>query len=135
MNTHQPSAMADAQQRDAGRSRRTALLRHPLLWTQNKVLRRKGLSLRYPVTADANEIVERFAAMPVSVWTYGYEHPSVRHLGPMSQDFAAAFGLGTRDRVIDMVDANGVMTVVAQTLLRRVAKLEARIAELESAAP
>ncbi len=47
--------------------------------------------------------------LPVSVWTYGFDDDGVRHLGPMAQDFAAAFALGDDDRVIDMVDANGVV--------------------------
>ena len=52
--------------------------------------------------------------LPVSVWTYGFDDDGVRHLGPMAQDFAAAFGLGDDDRVIDMVDANGVVMAASR---------------------
>jgi hypothetical protein len=48
----------------------------------------------------------------------------------MAQDFAAAFGLGDDDRSINMVDANGVLTVAVQALYRRVEALEAQLAEL-----
>ena len=48
----------------------------------------------------------------------------------MSQDFRAAFGLGHDERRIDMVDANGVLTVAVQALLRRIAALEAEVAAL-----
>jgi len=71
-------------------------------------------------------------ALPVSTWTYEFE-PGVRHLGPMSQDFAAAFGLGRTNRMIDMVDANGINVVVLKTLLRRMKKLEAEVQRLQHA--
>ena len=48
----------------------------------------------------------------------------------MSEDFRAAFGLGTQERRIDMVDANGVLTVAVQALLRRIAALEAEVTAL-----
>ena len=60
---------------------------------------------------SGHELLERLAALPVATWRYHWEPPEVRHLGPMSQDFRAAFGLGSDERRIDMVDANGVLTV------------------------
>ncbi|MFD4366049.1 hypothetical protein [Rhodococcus sp. NPDC058521] len=51
-------------------------------------------------------------------------------MGPMSQDFAAAFGLGFTDRRINMVDANGVCMASIQALYRRLAELEAEVAKL-----
>ena len=68
---------------------------------------------------------------PVSLWTYGFDHPSVRHLGPMAQDFGAAVGLGRTDHAINLVDANGVLTVSVQVLPREVAELEVKAARLE----
>jgi len=78
------------------------------------------------------EILEKLAALPVSTWNYTADPPTTRHLGPMAQDFAAAFGLGDDDRVIDMVDANGVLTVAVQALHRRVVALEAEVADLRA---
>jgi len=77
------------------------------------------------------EILEKLAQLPISTWNYRVDPPTVRHLGPMAQDFAATFGLGADDRVINMVDANGVVMVSIQALYRRLAALEARVAELE----
>ena len=76
------------------------------------------------------EPLERLAALPVS--TESRPTSDVRHLGPLSQDFRAAFGLGDDERRIDMVDANGVLTVTVQALVRRMAALEAEIAALRS---
>jgi hypothetical protein len=75
-------------------------------------------------------ILDRLASLPISLWTYGWDHPSVRHLGPMSQDFAAAFGLGWNEHGIDGVDCNGVLTVAVQALVKRIERLEAEVAEL-----
>ena len=50
----------------------------------------------------------------------------------MAQDFAAAFGLGESDKVINMVDANGVLVVAIQALYRRVQALEAEVERLQA---
>ncbi len=81
---------------------------------------------------NGHELLERLAALPVSTWRYHWESSDVRHLGPMSQDFRAAFGLGHDERRIDMVDANGVLTVALQALVRRMAALEAEVAAVRS---
>src|SRR5262249_11428245 len=81
---------------------------------------------------------------------------SIRHMGPMAQDFAAAFGLGENDTTISTVDAQGVALAAIQGLhslvkdqqaqldqLRtensaqqaQIADLQARLAALESEAP
>ena len=84
---------------------------------------------------DGYEILAKLAALPISTWNYKSDPPSVRHLGPMAQDFMAAFGLGEDDKVINMVDANGVVMVAIQALHRRVEALEAEIERLRAAAP
>jgi hypothetical protein len=79
---------------------------------------------------DGQEILETLAALPISTWNYKKDPPAVRHLGPMAQDFAAAFGLGDSDTTINMVDANGVVMVAIQALYRRITALEAEVAAL-----
>jgi hypothetical protein len=78
------------------------------------------------------ELLEKLAALPVSTWRYKTEPPETRHLGPMAQDFMAAFGLGDSDKHINFVDANGVTIVAVQALYRRLVALEAEVAELRS---
>lgn len=91
--------------------------------------RRKRGTMPPPLTAE--EIARRLCTMPMSYWTYDYE-PGVRHLGPMAQDFAAAFGLGRSNRQINMVDANGVAVVTLQVLNRRVEALQREVARLSA---
>ncbi|MGY1692014.1 hypothetical protein [Geodermatophilus sp. SYSU D01105] len=116
--------------RTAAEARRTARRRHPLLWLVRRVRRRRGLSTVVQPPTSEQEILERVAELPLSVWTYGFDDASVRHLGPMSQDFAAAFGLGSSDRSIDVVDANGVALAAIKALYQRVVTLEREVAEL-----
>ena len=84
---------------------------------------------------DGFEILEKLARLPISTWNYKADDASVVHLGPMAQDFAAAFGLGDDDRVIATVDSNGVLMVAVQALYRRVQTLEAEVAALRALPP
>ena len=78
------------------------------------------------------EVLQRLVSLPVYGWRYRDEPEGVRHLGPMAQEFMAAFGLGDDDRKIMCVDANGVLVVAVQALVRRIVELEARISALEA---
>jgi hypothetical protein len=87
------------------------------------------------VPVNGYEILEKLAGLPISSWNYVFDEATVRHLGPMAQDFAAAFGLGNDDKVINMVDANGVVMVAIQALYRRVQALEAEVEALRRGPP
>ena len=65
---------------------------------------------------DATTILDKVSRLPISTWTYRQEPPAVRHLGPMAQDFRAAFGLGDDDRTYFAVDAQGVALAAIQAL-------------------
>ncbi len=84
------------------------------------------------VPADPQAILERVAALPVSEWSYRTENPHVRHLGPMAQDFYAAFRVGEDDRHITSVDEEGVALAAIKALEAQVRALTARDAELEA---
>ncbi|HZO14092.1 MAG TPA: tail fiber domain-containing protein [Polyangiaceae bacterium] len=82
-----------------------------------------------PVDSDA--VLESLAALPVARWRYDAA-PSSQHMGPMAQDFQAAFGLGDSDRRIAPVDANGVLMAAMQALYRRQAASERENAALRA---
>jgi hypothetical protein len=85
---------------------------------------------------NAREVLDKVAALPMTSWNYKTQEKSVRHLGPMAQDFHAAFGLGENDRTITTVDADGVALAAIQglnaKLEEQIKARDARIAELES---
>jgi trimeric autotransporter adhesin len=87
-------------------------------------------------------ILEHLAALPVQSWNYKTQPTAVRHIGPMAQDFAAAFRVGDDDTGIATVDADGVALAAIQGLNQkleeqlkekelRIGCLERRLAELE----
>jgi len=65
---------------------------------------------------DGKDVLTRLAGIPVSVWNYKSQDPSIRHIGPMAQDFQAAFRVGESDRFISMVDSGGVALASIQGL-------------------
>ena len=81
---------------------------------------------------DALAVLDKVVAMPLSVWNYIAEGESVRHLGPMAQDFHAAFGLGPNDTSITTIDADGVALAAIQGLHARLQEREATIASLQA---
>jgi hypothetical protein len=94
---------------------------------------------------DPAAILEKVAALPISEWNYK-DDPASRHVGPMAQDFHAAFGVGPDDQHIATVDADGVALAAIQGLNRkaeeqaaalrerdeRIARLEAELAEVKN---
>jgi hypothetical protein len=80
---------------------------------------------------DEQAVLESVARMPISTWSYKNDDPSVRHLGPMAQDFHAAFRLGSTDRAYDPIDAHGVEFAAIQALYERLRKDEALLERLQ----
>jgi hypothetical protein len=78
---------------------------------------------------DPHQVLARVSALPMATWSYKEE--TVRHLGPMAQDFSAAFGLGADDRHIHVIDASGVALTAIQGLHAVVQAQAARLAALE----
>jgi hypothetical protein len=76
---------------------------------------------------DARETLARLAAIPIQTWSYSSQDPPVRHMGPMAQDFAAAYGLGADDKTINPLDANGVAFASIQALYEIVKERDAEI--------
>ena len=61
-------------------------------------------------------VLEELADLPISTWSYTSQDDSIRHMGPMSQDFYASFGLGEDERYIGTLDAEGVALAAIQGL-------------------
>jgi len=99
---------------------------------------------------DAQELLDRLSGIEVSSWNYKAQDPSIRHVGPMADDFNALVqGLGGEgEDYINALDADGVALAAIQGLYhlvqeqdahisvqqQRIDDLEARLATLEQAA-
>lgn len=80
---------------------------------------------------DPQDVLDKVVALPVQSWEYR-KTPGVRHIGPMAQDFQAAFELGVDDASISVVDASGVALASIKALETRNRKLEQRVEQLEA---
>jgi len=80
---------------------------------------------------DPREVLNRMNALPISLWSYKREGVGVRHLGPMAEDFYAAFGLGTNARHIAPGDQASVAMLAVQGLHQVVQEKDREIAELK----
>jgi hypothetical protein len=61
------------------------------------------------------EVLNKVAALPITTWNFKTMNDG-RHMGPMAQDFYAAFGLGGGDTTITSVDPDGVALAAIQGL-------------------
>jgi hypothetical protein len=83
---------------------------------------------------DNQEILKRVASLPISRWNFKTD-AATRHIGPMAQDFYAAFNVGMDDRHIATVDEDGVALAAIQGLNEKLkeegAQKDAQIKALE----
>ena len=87
---------------------------------------------------NSREVVAKLAEIPLATWRYKSQAEGIRHMGPMAQDFYAAFGLGEDEKYISTIDADGVALAAIQGLYQelkdrdaQIATLGARLTELE----
>jgi hypothetical protein len=82
------------------------------------------------IPVDGESILQKIAAMPLSTWNYKAQDPAtMRHYGPMAQDFFAAFGkdqLGLIgcDTLINQQDFLGINLSAIQALEKRTTQLK-----------
>ena len=80
---------------------------------------------------DAREALDRVSALPISLWSYKREGVGVRHLGPMAEDFYAAFGLGVNDKHVAPGDQASVAMLALQGLHQVVQEKDREITDLK----
>jgi hypothetical protein len=80
---------------------------------------------------DSHQVLQQVAALPIQTWCYNADTEGNRHIGPVAQDFYAAFGVGVDDRHISTVDADGVALAAIQGLYQLVQELREENNELQ----
>ena len=81
---------------------------------------------------DGEDILVRLRRVPVTSWNYIAEGREVRHIGPMAQDWHAAFALNDDPLTINQGDFDGVNLAAVQALERRTTEQAERIRALEA---
>ncbi len=79
---------------------------------------------------DGQDVLERLANLPVTVWNYKHDDDGIRHIGPMAEDFYAAFNVGTDAHHIAPSDKAGVALAAIQGLNQVVREKDAEIEAL-----
>ena len=72
-------------------------------------------------SVNGRQILEKLAALPITQWHYQWEGQNITpHIGPMAQDFKAAFYPGADDKSITTQEADGVAFAAIQGLNQKV---------------
>lgn len=75
---------------------------------------------------NTENILSKVAQLPLTSWNYKSQPATTRHMGPMAQDFYAAFGLDGigNDTTINSSDIDGVNMAAIQALEKRTRQLQ-----------
>jgi hypothetical protein len=79
---------------------------------------------------DGRQILAQLSTIPIQTWNYKTQDASIRHIGPMAQDFYAAFNVGEDDKHISTVDEEGVALAAIQGLYQENQALKSQNADL-----
>ena len=79
---------------------------------------------------SSSQILEKVARLPITEWSYK-EDATTRHIGPVAQDFYAAFNIGTDEKHIAPLDEGGVALAAIQGLNQKLEAQQAENAELK----
>lgn len=81
---------------------------------------------------DSQAVLARLMELPVMTWRYMGQGEETLHMGPVAQDFHAAFGLGGDELRIATIDADGVALAAIQGLYLALTERDQRIDQLEA---
>jgi trimeric autotransporter adhesin len=81
---------------------------------------------------DGRDVLARLATIPIQTWNYQSQDVTIRHIGPMAQDFYAAFNVGEDDKHITTIDSEGVALAAIQGLYQTLQDKDAQIAQLQT---
>ena len=91
---------------------------------------RRSKEILSPVSAS--EVLATLEQLPIVTWRYRGDSEGAIHMGPTSEAFHAAFGLGVDNEHLSPVDTAGVAMASIQELARVVEAQCREIAELRS---
>jgi hypothetical protein len=84
------------------------------------------------VAVDGKEVLGLLEDVPIQLWNAIGADQGNPHMGPMAQDFFAAFGLGDDDKSISTIDLDGVALAAIKGLHAITKEQQMRIQQLEA---
>lgn len=84
------------------------------------------------VELDGETVLTKLRNMPVTQWNFTTDPADTPHVGPVAQDFYAAFKLGDSESSVGLQDLSGVALAAAKALEERTTQLDARTREVEA---
>jgi hypothetical protein len=82
-------------------------------------------------STDGQMLLAKLEQMPIDSWNYRGAPAQERHVGPVAEDFHAAFGLGRSERYIAPTDMAGVALASVKALQHEIRQRDEHIKELE----
>jgi hypothetical protein len=80
---------------------------------------------------NAESVLNKLANLEVTSWNYKSQSSSIRHIGPMAQDFYKAFGFGESDTTITTIDIDGISLIAIQALNSKTEELKQKANEVD----
>ena len=80
---------------------------------------------------DERAVLQALMQVPIMTWRYKAQPEGTLHMGPVAQDFHAAFGLGQDEMRLTTIDVDGVALAAIKGLALELADREHRIESLE----
>lgn len=80
---------------------------------------------------DGEWVLQQIRSLAIPSWNYKSQDPLIRHVGPVAQDFYAAFRIGESDTTITTSDIDGINMLAIQALEKRTAELKEKTSELD----
>ncbi|MFO7675099.1 MAG: tail fiber domain-containing protein [bacterium] len=81
---------------------------------------------------DRKELLEKVTALRVREYRMKDQEDGTRHIGPVAQDFSAAFGYGENNTSINMADMDGVTLAAIQALYEQNREMRAELEALKA---
>jgi hypothetical protein len=82
---------------------------------------------------DYQGVLDKLAKVPISQWNYQWEKDGdTPNIGPMAQDFKAAFYPGRDEKGISTLEFDGVELAAIQGLNQKLNEKDAEIADLKA---
>lgn len=81
---------------------------------------------------DYQQVLSKLESMPIKQWSYKSQSEDIEHIGPMAQDFYAAFGLGDDNLTINTIDPDGIALAAIKALMQTQRELQESVNELKT---